>query len=521
MLRILVFTMMIIILIRSEFVLASSGDKSDCIAHVGYSKNSDLPGISCQDPNGSVCIPFTQTSQQPPEGYQCEDFYIEEFTDAKIKKKWQEFSQDPDAAKPIIELAKSFSLSEIRNTGTVSPIGKIKANEDVNLADIRRPAFFRQSVYNENIAKVEDKTYIVEFTVPRDTYERLHLKVYTPIKLRGWFIEGEGIQDNTGNKTHAVAIMIGGRSIETTAIHHPDDPLYVYDSETKKYKDISYPNEQETTEKWGLRQWREYLYALNQAGFDVLTIDKRGHGISGGLTASDTGEQAEDVFRMLDQLESGNGLRILAPTGELLVGEQAAGKLLRGEQAKSVSVIIGGSSQGSMVTAWAMQKNFAEFCPYNNPKGKCTSPYGYNIKGALMLADFAAGIGYMEPVYTLLEGCLRTMENVMFLPSSEILTNIDKWPAVFFGKGLWDKYVSVEGTFEAYKRATGLKELVFVRGPHSENEYGKENVIYMKTKMVEFTIQAVVNPGIKIPGPADLKSAVCSSPPYWEPSSKP
>ena len=491
------------------------------ITHVGYDRNADLPGISCQDPNGAVCIPFTQASQQPPEGYQWEDFYIEEFTDAKIRKKWQEFSQDPDAAKPIIELAKSFSLSEIRNTGTVSPIGKIEANEDVNLADIRRPAFFGQSIYNENIAKVDDKTYIVEFTVPRDTYERLHLKVYTPIKLRGWFIEGEGILDNTGKKTHAIAIMIGGRSIETTAIHHPDDPLYTYDPETKKYKGISYPNEQKMTEKWGLRQWREYLYALNQAGFDVLTIDKRGHGISGGLTASDTGEQAEDIFRMLDQLESGNGLRILTPTGELLVGEQAAGKLLRGEQAKSIPVIIGGSSQGSMVTAWAMQKNFAEFYPYNNPAGRCTSPYGHNIKGALMLADFAAGVGYMEPVYMLLEGCLRTMENVMFLPSSEILTNIDKWPAVFFGKGLWDKYVSVEGTFEAYKRATGLKELVFVRGPHSENEYGQENVTYMRTKMVQFAIQAVVNPGIEIPGPADLKSAVCSSPPYWEPSSKP
>jgi len=491
------------------------------ITHVGYDKNEDLPGFSCQDPKESVCIPFAQTNQQPTEGYQGEDFYIEEFTDAKIKEKWQAFSQDPDAAKPIIELAKSFSLSEFRNTGTVCPIGKIEPNEDVNLANIRRPAFFGQSVYNENIAKVDDKTYIVEFTVPRDTYERLHLKVCTPIKLRGWFIEGEGILDNSGNKTHAIAIMIGGRSIETTAIHHPDDPLYVYDSETKEYKGISYPNEQKTTAKWGLRQWREYLYALNRAGFDVLTIDKRGHGISGGLTASDTGEQAEDLFRMLDQLESGNGLRMLASTGELFVGEQAAGKLLRGEQAKSVSVIIGGSSQGSIVTAWAMQKNFTEFCPYNNPEGRCTSSYGYNIKGALMLADFAAGIGYMEPVYTLLEGCLRTMENVMFFPSSEILMSVDKWPAVFFGKGLWDKYVSVEGTFKAYKRATGLKELVFVRGPHSENEYGQENVIYMRTKMVEFAIQTVVNPGIEIPGPADLKSAVCSSPPYWEPSSKP
>jgi len=521
MLIIWLFTTMIAIFIIPEFAQANSSDEPECIAHVGYEKNADLPGFSYQDPKGSVCIPFTQTSQRLPKGYQGEDFYIEEFTDAKIKKKWQEFSQDPDAARPIIELARSFSLSEFRNTGTVSPIGKIEPNEDVNLADIRRPAFFGQSVYNENIAKIDDKTYVVEFTVPRDTYERLHLKVYTPIKLRGWFIEGEGILDNTGNKTYAMAIIIGGRGIETTAIHHPDDLLYVYDPETKKYKGISYPNEQGMTEKWGLRQWRDYLYALNQAWFDVLTIDKRGHGISGGLTASDTGEQAEDLFRILDQLESGNGLRMLTPTGELLEGEQAVGKLLRGEQAKSVPLIIGGASQGSMVTAWAMQKNFAEFCPYNHPEGKCTSLYGYNIKGALMLADFAAGIGYAEPVYTLLEGCLRTMENVMFFPSSEILTNIDKWPAVFFGKGLWDNYVSVEDTFEAYKRATELKELVLVRGPHSENECGKENVTYMRTKIVEFAIQAVTNPGIKIPGPANLKTAVCSSPPYWEPSSKP
>lgn len=513
--------MMMMTLVIPEFIQTNSNNRPDCIAHVGYGKNADLPGFSYQDPKGSVCIPFTQTSQGLTKDYQGEDFYIEEFTDARIKKKWQEFSQDPDAARPIIELARSFSLCEFRNTGTISPIGRIEPNEDVNLADIRRPVFFGQSVYNENIAKVDDKTYIVEFTVPRDTYERLHLKVYTPIKLRGWFIEGEGIPDNTGNKRYAMAIILGGRGIETTAIHHPDDLLYVYDPETKEYQDISYPNEQGMTEKWGLRQWREYLYALNQAGFDVLTIDKRGHGISGGLTASDTGEQAEDLFRILDQLETGKGLRILAPSGELFDGEQVAGKLLRGEQAKNVPVIIGGASQGSMVTAWAMQKNFVEFCPYNSLEEKGASPYGYNIKGALMLADFAAGIGYAEPVFTLLEGCLRTMENVMFFPSSEILTNIDKWPAVFFGKGLWDNYVSVEGTFEAYKRAKGLKELVLVRGPHSENECGKENIAYMRTKIVEFAILAVTNAGIKIPGTADLKSAVCSSPPYWEPSSKP
>ena len=136
------------------------------ITHVGYDRNADLPGFSYQDPNGSVCIPFVQTSQQPPEGYQWEDFYIEEFTDAKIKEKWQEFSQDPGAAKPIIELARSFSLGEIRNTGTVSPIGKIKPNEDVNLTDIRRPAFFRQSIYMKTLRKLMRKPTLLNLPCP-------------------------------------------------------------------------------------------------------------------------------------------------------------------------------------------------------------------------------------------------------------------------------------------------------------------------------------------------------------------
>jgi len=412
---------------------------------------------------------------------------------------------------------------EFRNTGVVSPVGKIDAHGEVNLASIRRPAFFGKPPYNEAIGAVDSKTFIVEFTVPRDTYEKLHLKRHDPIKLRGWFIEGDGIRLETGKTTHALAIMMGGRSIETTAIHHPDDPLYAYQEKTKDYKGIPYPNEQGKTEKWGVRQWRRYLYALHQAGFDVLTIDKRGHGISGGLNYLDTGEQAEDIFRMLDQLESGNGLRVLTPNGELLIENQVAGRLLRGTKAKSIPALIGGPSLGSMVTIWAMQKNFAEFCSYHLPEPKCSSSnqYGYNIKGALVLADFTAGVAYLDPIFATVEGYLRTVENILFLPSSEVLANIDKWPAVFFGRGLWDSYESLEGTFKAYQRATGPKEMVVVRGPHSENEFGDQNVEYLIQKMVAFAKQAVLDPGVKKPGLANLKEVVCSSPPYWEPSSAP
>ena len=226
---------------------------------------------------------------------------------------------------------------------------------------------------------------------------------------------------------------------------------------------------------------------------------------------------------MLDQLESGNGLRILTPNSDLLVGQQAGGHLLRGRNAKDVPVIIGGPSQGSMVTIWAMHKNFAEFCPYNLPNAKCTSPaqYGYNLRGALLLADFAAGVSYTAPIFGLVEGYLRTVENIIMFPSAETLASIDTWPAVFFGKGLWDSYQSLEGTFEAYKRATGLKEIVVVRGPHSENEFGRENIAYLIERMVAFAKHAILEPDVPIPGPATMKDLVCSSPPYWEPSTKP
>jgi hypothetical protein len=63
-------------------------------------------------------------------------------------------------------------------------------------------------------------------------------------------------------------------------------------------------------------------------------VDKRGHGISGGVNANNSAESAEDNFRMLDQLESGEGLSVLTPTGQLIQGKQTVGLLLRGLPAR-------------------------------------------------------------------------------------------------------------------------------------------------------------------------------------------
>jgi pimeloyl-ACP methyl ester carboxylesterase len=95
---------------------------------------------------------------------------------------------------------------------------------------------------------------------------------------------------------------------------------------TKQYKGVSYPNKKFQTEQWGQNLYsRQFLYDFNQAGFDVLIVDHRGVGISGGVNFWDNSESAEDIFRMLDQLEVGTGLTVLTPTGQLLQGKETAG----------------------------------------------------------------------------------------------------------------------------------------------------------------------------------------------------
>jgi hypothetical protein len=533
-----VFTILMVGLLMAGVALAANipSDQPDSSAYVGYDWNCFLPAF--KDAKG-VSIPFKPTSISPPVGYQG-DFYVDEFTDAKIKQTWQELKEkDPEAAKKILAGA-NVNTDQIapyyRVTGSLDPKGAVNGNDDLKLTDIRRPKFFGQSPYFEDIGKVEQDTYTVEFTVPRGPYERLQLKQTAPVKLRGWFIKGKGIPNAQGKRVHALFIYIDGNSRQMCATQHPDAPLYMYNVQTKKYQGVSWPNKNFQSERLGMRQSRQYYYGINQAGFDVLALDKRGHGISGGINGLDDSENAEDVFRVLDQLETGDGLTVLTPDRRVMQGKETAGLLLRGMPAKQVPVIISGFSQGSMITCFAMQKNFVGWTAYSEPGQKYSPAKKYNIKAALLTGDFAGGIGYISNpdlmgaagVYQ--EAVLRIEKNTMFIPTSEILANIDKWPAVFIGKGLWDVFQSAEGTYEAYRRAKGLKELVFVRGPHivdyAGGNIGESDVgaAYMINKMTEFAVRTLVNPGKKYPEFKSFKEAVLSSGTngsYWEPTSRP
>jgi hypothetical protein len=456
---------------------------------VGDDWNCFLPAF--KDANG-VSIPFKPTGIRPPIGYQG-DFYVDEFTDAKIKQAWRELKEkNPEAAQKIIESLgyDKDGKNERRDTGTLDLKGVINGNDDLKLTDICRPVFFGQVPYFEKIAKVEQNTYTVEFTVPRGYYERVKLNLSTPIKLRGWFIRGNGVSDAKGKRVHPLFIFCCGYSSQITVTSRPEalSEQYLYS--------------------------RKFFYDFNQAGFDVLIVDTRGKGISGGANRKDNSESAEDIFRMLDQLELGIGLTVLTPTGQLLQGKESAGLLLRGMSAKQVPVLIGGHSMGTFITCYVMQKNFIGWTAYNEPDQKFSPAKKYNIKAAFLLGD---NVVHTKTSDFLKEGASRVEMNSMYYPTSEILANIDKWPAVFFGKGLWDSVFSPEGTYEAYRRVKGLKELVFYRGPHNYNISGssQETVDYLSNKMIEFGVRALVNPEKKYPELKSFKEAVLSSPPYW------
>jgi hypothetical protein len=524
----LVLTVLMVGLLMAGVALAAtvSDDQPDSSAYAGLDWNAYLPAF--KDAEG-VSIPFKPTSILPPIGYQG-DFYVDEFTDAKIKQAWEELKvKNPEAAKKILAGVScntdETALNSYRQTGTLDLKGRVNGNSDLKLTEIRRPAFFGQAPYYEDIAKVEQNTYTVEFTVPRGPYERLQLKQTVPIKLRGWFIKGAGVLDNRGKRVHALFIYTDGNGRQLCATQHPDAPAYMYDVKTKQYKGIPYPNKDFQTERWGSRSVRRDLYGFNQAGFDVLIVDKRGHGISGGVNGLDDSEMAEDIFRMLDQLESGNGLIILTPDGRIIQGKEMAGLLLRNIPAKQVPVIIGGLSQGSMISCFAMQKNFIGWTAFNEPGQKFSPAKKYNFKAAILVADFTGGVGYTSDLPDLRrlynEAACRVEMNTMYEPTSEILADIDQWPAVFFGKGLWDASSSPKGTYEAYCRAKGLKELVFLRGCHSQQGWGAKSEAYLLNKMIEFGVRALVNPNKKYTELKSFKAAVLSSPPYWDPTSRP
>jgi hypothetical protein len=514
---------------------------TDCEAHVAYDRDLTLPGYLLPTLAGPrTCIPFTTVSARPPAGYRG-DFYVDEFTDAKLREQWATCKVDKACHDRVYKQViarhppnKEYNLKDPHGRFL---LGKIEEKGgDTDLTAIRRPAYFSRSPYNEAIAAVDAQTYMVEFTAPAEAYERLHRNTTTDIKIRGWYIQGAGIDDGKGGRKRALIIASGGGGDRVTAIDDPVDKAYVIDPKTgDTIPDDDWPNA--TTGVKGEAAWRQVWFHLYQAGFDVLALDRRGVGISGGFSDTNTLQQGHDLLKIVADLRSGEGMRALTPAGEVATGHVAAAAVRGNATAEGLPVFFMGSSRGTMSGGWAMTINFDKDCSYDLPTISCKPPIGdRTIKGAILIADFSSGVGYLESQTTpkddgrgpgrdrgLFIGGIEVENNIVFFPSSAILAGIHTWPSAFFARGLWCYADGLEGEMDSYSRVKGLKDLVVVRGPHPFETWPAEEKARVEDRAIAYA-RAVVLDQKSIPGRrtwSNMKELVATSGDVWEPSTHP
>ena len=344
---------------------------TECQAHVAYDRDLTLPGYLLPTSAGPrTCIPFTTVAAHPTTADRG-DFYVDEFTDAKLRERWAACKLDKECHDRVYKQVmarhppnKEYNLKDPHGRFL---LGKIEEKGgDTDLTTIRRPGYFSRPPYNEAIAAVDTQTYMVEFTAPAEAYERLHQNTSADIRIRGWYIQGAGIDDGKGARKRVLIIASGGGGDRVTAIDDPVDKAYVIDPKTgDTIPDDDWPNA--TTGVKGEAAWRQVWFVLHQAGFDVLALDRRGVGISGGFSDTNTLQQGHDLLKIVADLKSGKGMRALTPAGEVATGHAAAAAVKGGASAEGLPVFFMGSSRGTMSSGWAMTINFDKDCSYDLP----------------------------------------------------------------------------------------------------------------------------------------------------------
>ena len=105
---------------------------TDCTAWVGSDRNGELPGYTLKQPSGTTqCVPLLVTANKAPPGYSG-DFYVDEFTDAKLKERWAACKTDAACYKRINDQMQRWlppnKERATRVTGLVDPVGKIDSD---------------------------------------------------------------------------------------------------------------------------------------------------------------------------------------------------------------------------------------------------------------------------------------------------------------------------------------------------------------------------------------------------------
>ena len=92
-----------------------------------------------------TCIPFSTVAAYPPPGYKG-DFYVDEFSDARMREQWAACKQEKACFERVIKAIKARQPPNkeygTKNERHIYLLGKAPEGDEIDLKAIRRPAFF-------------------------------------------------------------------------------------------------------------------------------------------------------------------------------------------------------------------------------------------------------------------------------------------------------------------------------------------------------------------------------------------
>jgi pimeloyl-ACP methyl ester carboxylesterase len=376
------------------------------------------------------------------------------------------------------------------------------------LSEVATPADFPGEIFSS----LDRRTTRVEFEVPKTDLETLGWSPAfvsggipqdpdprTPLKLRGWYIKGDGISERDAP---------GGDDRAPRQDVRVEHPLIVLSS--------GFPYSIASDEPVGGiavgRQIRKTTTYLVSQGYDVLFFDKRGHGYSEGLVDG----MAEDIFRALDLLDRGvvveDGIRlslsIITPDGRRLHGAAAARQRLlgRGYRATTKPIVLRGFSYGSNQLQRAMAMNYSDLPVEYRFKRDSSGAVvvdasrmprgnrGYNFKGIVAISGFHGSIKYeTAPYFLALDALASTIGHNGGTVKSSVYQSMDRWPG-FLGLYATNDFETADGAIDAYNnRLRGFKEIRMVTGYHF-GLASQEVDSYFAYETARFAREVVFNP---------------------------
>ncbi|MCI0503299.1 hypothetical protein L0Y65_01150 [Candidatus Micrarchaeota archaeon] len=376
----------------------------------------------------------------------------------------------------------NYSNGRFDSTGWVGPLSDV--------AQVKRPV-----AVDPSLASIEPWTTAVQFNVtcPYTAANTTLSRTPKNLKMFGWFISMRGAGYNLSNRP--LVIHIGGITNYIT------QPTY----------------------KGPLA----YVSGLAQLGYDVLYLDKPGHGWSEGkMTEFYPGM----LFEILNQLHQGVyalGSGESVPSTKTLV----AGQLQYGvNNAKKTNVILSGHSLGAFICQRCAVANieprYADLPWYQLP---FTSDNRYKIVGVIDFEGLPGGMKFTSPglfravvggaAYAMTKGAdgMAIIGRIATAPiSSEIVSFLPnpKMPPMMFVTTT-QNYQSPANAVLAYNLHKGLKRIYMYSGLHGSAmklpPYGYVyNVIPEADRFIKDCIANIGNPVIDT-SQADLKTLVCQA----------